>query len=164
MKINNITSPIAKLMLLNTTEFKKPSMATKERPYCIFDQEKVDVFTKNKERALPKLKKMLNKANNEAEITEGLYIADRMIDAGTKGIGDMYFDTFSRFNESKSPNVQTFLAGIYRKTLNPDAFGPLVKMLADNINNPPEDKGFDPNEEIGGAILDYTRQSFNKKY
>ena len=28
------------------------------------------------------------------------------------------------FNDDKSPNVQTFLSGFYRKTLNPDAFGP----------------------------------------
>ena len=76
----------------------------------------------------------------------------------------------SKYNNTTSPNVQTFLAGIYRKTKIPDAFGPLVAMLIRNsiaqsvgaahVNNksanpiylPPP---FDPNEEIGGAILDY---------
>ena len=82
-------------------------------------------------------------------------IVDRMIDNGVKGVDKMY-PTLSRFNDKKSPNVQTFLAGIYRKTQVPDAFGPLVTMLIQNSINPPKTpQYFNPNEEIGGAILSY---------
>jgi hypothetical protein len=98
---------------------------------------------------------ILEHSNNEAQITETLYIMDRMIDNGTKGIDKLY-PVFSRFNQTQSPNIQTFLAGIYRKIQVPDAFGPLCKMLIQNSmkpNNP--NQAFDPNEEIGGAILSY---------
>lgn len=166
MQVNKITNNLAKLMLVDDLGFKKAQMPTANRPYCIFDMDKVDVFVKNKEKALPKLSNMLQTAKTEDEIVEGLYIADRMIDGGTKGIGNLYYPVFSRFNESRSANVQTFLSGIYRKTLNPDAFGPLVKMMCNNIINPPK-SNFDPNEEVGGAVIEYIRdavkQSKSKK-
>lgn len=130
-------------------------LPTKDRNYCVFDKEEVDYFVKQKENALPYLTDILEHSNNEAQITETLYIMDRMIDNGTKGINKLY-PVFSRFNETQSPNIQTFLAGIYRKIQVPDAFGPLCKMLIQNSmkpNNPTQI--FDPNEEIGGAILSY---------
>ena len=46
------------------------------------------------------------------------------------------------------------LAGIYRKTLVPDAFGPLNRMLYKQITQP-NSPYFDPTEETGGAILEY---------
>ena len=82
---------------------------------------------------------------------------DRMIENGTKGIEKLY-PVFSRFNTTTSPNIQTFLAGIYRKIQVPDAFGPLVKMLIQNSLQPQNHyQPFDPNEEIGGAILSYLK-------
>lgn len=128
--------------------------------YCTFDKNEVDYFVKQKENALPYLTDILVNSNNEAQITETLYIMDRMIDNGTKGIDKLY-PIFARFNNTQSPNIQTFLAGIYRKTQVPDAFGPLVKMLIQNSmqpNNP--NQLFDPNEEIGGAILSYINDRF----
>ena len=77
-----------------------------------------------------------------------------MIDGVVKNVDKMY-PVLSRFNNTKSPDIQTFLAGVYRKTKIPDAFGPLVSMLIQNSINPPKEAGFDPNEEIGGAILEY---------
>lgn len=146
--------------------FNNPYAATniqfpnRQRNYCVFDQQKVDYFVKQKENALPYLASILSNSNNEAQITETLYIMDRMIDNGTKGIDKLY-PIFSRFNNTKSPNIQTFLAGIYRKTQVPDAFGPLVKMLIQNSLQPTNlNQNFDPNEEIGGAILSYIQ---NKK-
>ena len=85
-----------------------------------------------------------------------------MLENGTKGVDKMY-PAFSRFNNTNSPNIQTFLAGIYRKTQIPDAFGPLVKMLIQNSLNPCPDMVFDPNEEIGGAILSYISDRFRKQ-
>ena len=103
---------------------------------------------------------ILTHSNHEAQITETLYILDRMIDNGTKGIDKLY-PIFSRFNNTNSPNIQTFLAGIYRKIQVPDAFGPLVKMLIQNSLQPHNpQQTFDPNEEIGGAILSYLSDRF----
>lgn len=135
-------------------------LPTPQRNYCIFDKNEVDYFVKQKENALPVLSDILRHSNNEAQVTEVLYILDRMIDDGTKGIEKMYPD-FARFNTTQSPNIQTFLAGIYRKTQVPDAFGPLVKMLIQNSQKPQTpQQPFDPNEEIGGAILSYLSDRF----
>ena len=128
------------------------------RNYTLFDQNKVDCFVSQKETALPYLADILIHSNNEAQITETLYIIDRMADEGVKGIDKMY-PVLSRFNNTTSPNIQTFLAGIYRKTQVPDAFGPLVKMLIQNSLRP-QTSNFDPNEEIGGAILAYISDRF----
>ncbi len=134
-------------------------MPNQYRNYCIADPNKVDYFVKQKETALPYLSDILEHSNNENQITETLYILDRMIDGGTKNIDKMY-PVLSRFNNTKSPNIQTFLAGIYRKIQIPDAFGPLVKMLIQNSINPLPNGHFDPNEEIGGAILSYLSDRF----
>ena len=161
MQVNKITSPIAKLLLVDEMGYKKAQMPTANRPYSIFDQEKVDVFVKNGQRAVPKLTKMLQNAKTEDEIVEGLYIADRMIDSGVKNMGNLYYSAFSRFNDSRSANVQTFLSGVYRKTQNPDAFGPLVKMMCDNFKSPPK-ASFDPNAEVGGAVIQYLRDALKQ--
>ena len=136
----------------NNGDVKFPS---KNRNYCSFDEIKVMYYLSQKEKALPYIGSVLQTSNNESEIAESLYIINRMLDNGVSGIDGMY-PVFSRFNDTKSPNIQTFLAGVYRKTKVPDAFGPLVKMLINNCTDPsPANTGFDPNEEIGGAILDY---------
>ncbi len=123
--------------------------------YCKFDEVKVMYYLSQKEKALPYIDSVLKQTDNEQEVTESLYIVNRMLDNGVKGIDKMY-PTFSRFNDTKSPNIQTYLAGVYRKTKVPDAFGPLVKMLIKNsISEEKPNANFDPNEEIGGAILDY---------
>ena len=171
-----------------------------QRNYTLFDQNKVASIVEQKERALPFLKLVLESSKDEKLVVESLYIIDRMIDQGVKGIPAMY-PTFSKLNNTKSPNIQTFLAGIYRKTQVPDAFGPLVSMLIKNslkeqnaggVGTPPytktvekliqltstQNKGlqplvdentnnksiqapFDPNEEIGGAILEYIKSYSN---
>ena len=129
-----------------------------KRNYTIFDQNKVDSFVSQKEASLPYLADILAHSNNEAQVVETLYIIDRMLDNGVKGVDKMY-PILSRFNNTTSPNIQVFLAGIYRKTQVPDAFGPLVKMLIQNSLRP-QTTNFDPNEEIGGAILAYINPRF----
>lgn len=132
------------------------------RNYCIFNQQEVDYFVKQKENALPYLTDILAHSNHEGQITETLYIMDRMLDNDTKGIDKLY-PVFARFNNTNSPNIQTFLAGIYRKIQVPDAFGPLIKMLIQNSLKPVDPhQAFDPNEEIGGAILSYLSERFRK--
>lgn len=133
-------------------------MPSQNRNYILVDKDKVDCFVKQKENALPYLADILTHSNNETQITETLYIVDRMIDGGTKRVDKMY-PVLARFNNTTSPNIQTFLAGIYRKTQVPDAFGPLIKMLIQNSLRP-QVSNFDPNEEIGGAILSYVSDRF----
>ena len=88
-------------------------------------------------------------------ILEDLYALNLMLDNGVnKDEISAIYPVLSKYNDTKSPNIQTFLAGIYRKTKIPDGFGPLVKMLIQDSINPPNAE-FDPTEEIGGAILDY---------
>ena len=146
---------------INQSQSYRPvnvQMPTPQRNYCLFDKNKVDFFVKRKELALPYLAGVLAHSNDECQITETLYIVDRMIDNGTKGVDKMY-PVLSRFNMTNSPNIQTFLAGIYRKIQVPDAFGPLVAMLIRNSLNP-QPTCFDPNEEVGGAILAYLSDRF----
>lgn len=139
-------------------------MPTADRNYCVFDKKKINYYVSQKEQALPYLKKVLQTSRDEKEIVETLYILDRMIDNGTKGIPAMY-PILARFNNTKSPNIQSFLAGIYRKTQVPDAFGPLVAMLIRNSMaasiKETDFPYFDPNEEIGGAILAYIENYSN---
>ena len=132
------------------------SYPNQTRNYCVFDEKRINPLIEKKEDSLSQIKTILNNSNNEDEILEALYALNLMLDNGTDKtkIAQLY-PQLSRFNNTKSPNIQTFLAGIYRKTKVPDAFGPLCSMLIKNSINPPQNRHFDPNEEIGGAILDY---------
>ena len=125
------------------------------RNYCTFND---NVYTRAEEveKQLPQIKAELNQPKNEEQVIENLFVLNLMLDNGIdkNKIAEIY-PALSKYNDTKSPNIQTFLAGIYRKTKVPDAFGPLVKMLIQNSINPPKDAHFDPTEEIGGAILDY---------
>ena len=122
--------------------------------YCKFEMDKLSPIINKGESALNEIKTNLENSHKEEDIVENLYVLDRMLDNGVKGIDNLY-PTLSKFNQTNSPNIQTFLAGIYRKIKVPDAFGPLCAMLIKNSINPPNNTHFDPNEEIGGAILDY---------
>ena len=116
------------------------------RNYCTFD-------IKDRKN-LAQIKDSLQNPKSEDEVLEDLYRLNLMLDEGNKGVAELY-PTLSKYNDTNSPNIQTYLAGIYRKIKVPDAFGPLCSMLIRNSINPPKDCPFDPNEEIGGAILDY---------
>lgn len=128
-----------------------------ERNYALFNKDKVEFIASQKEHAIPYVKQVLETSQDENEIVEALYITDRLCDNGTKGVAKLY-PTLAKFNDTKSANIQTFLAGIYRKTQVPDAFGPLVKMLVQNSLNPAKTPA---DEEIGGAILEYIRNYSN---
>ena len=132
------------------------SFPNKYRNYCIFDEQRVKKISSQKEDSLPYIKTSLINAQSEDEVVESLYALNIMLDEGVdKSEVAKLYPELSKFNDTKSPNIQTFLAGIYRKTKIPDAFGPLVCMLIQNSLHPAQKTFFDPNEEIGGAILDY---------
>lgn len=145
----------------NIKQYQPCLLPAGNRNYTIVDRDKVDSFVSQKEAALPYISDILVHSNNEAQIVETLHIVNEMLDNGVKGIDKMY-PVLSRFNNTTSPNIQTYLAGIYRKTQVPDAFGPLVKMLIQNSLRP-QTSNFDPNEEIGGAILSYISDRFRNQ-
>ena len=140
---------------------KKTQLPEGERNYCIFNTPLVEKLVKNANRSTPLIEKKILSTKDEKVVAEGLYTFDRMIDAGKFDIQKTY-PTLAKFNDTKSPTVQVLLAGIYRKTQIPDAYGPLNKMLIQDSINPPV-ANFDPTEEIGGAILEYIRNSGAKK-
>lgn len=135
---------------------KQTLLPDNTRNYCQFNQNLVQQIVAKREQAVPVVLNFLKSANDEKQITEGLYILDRMIDAKVKGVDGSIYPTISRFNNTTSPNIQTMLAGIYRKTQVPDGFGPLCRMLI-NDSLQPNSPYFDPTEEVGGAILEYIR-------
>ena len=139
-------------------QYKPCLLPAGNRNYTVVDKNKTDYFVSQKEASLHYLADILAHSNNETQIVETLYIIDRMLDNGVKGVDKMY-PVLARFNNTTSPNIQVFLSGIYRKTQVPDAFGPLVKMLIQNSLRP-QVSNFDPNEEIGGAILSYLSDMF----
>lgn len=140
---------------------KKTQLPEGERNYCIFNMPLVNKLVQNAPKSTPLIEKRILSSKDEKVIAEGLYAFDRMVDAGKLDIQKTY-PTLAKFNDSKSPTVQVLLAGIYRKTQIPDAFGPLNKMLIQDSINPPVGN-FDPTEEIGGAILEYLRNAGAQK-
>ena len=134
--------------------FKLP---TEKRNHSTWDENLVVKITSYKENALQSVLDMLSKTDDEKDATAGLFLLNRIIDAGVKNVGNAY-PVVSKFNYNPSHNVQVMLAGIYRKTLVPDAFGPLITMFIKNAKHPVQIP-FDPNEEVGGAILEYLRSA-----
>lgn len=146
------------------SEFCKTFILPDEKiNYSRFDEKLASKIALYKEKSVKPVIDMLKTAEKERDITAGLFLLNRIIDAGAKNVGDTY-PIISKFNYSKSRNVQVMLAGIYRKTLVPDGFGPLMTMFLNNSQNPIQIP-FDPNEELGGAILEYLRnKSADKLY
>lgn len=146
------------------SEFCKTFILPDEKiNYSRFDEKLASKIASYKEKSVKPVIDMLKTAEKERDITAGLFLLNRIIDAGAKNVGDTY-PIISKFNYSKSYNVQVMLAGIYRKTLVPDGFGPLLTMFLNNSQSPIQIP-FDPNEEVGGAILEYLRnKSADKLY
>ena len=142
---------------------KNTKLPDETKNHSILNYPLVDELVFHKEAAITPILEVLKSTTNEKVIAEGLYTLDRMIDAGVKNI-DKTYPVISKFNNTTSPTVQTLLAGIYRKTQVPDAFGPLCSMLIRDTLSP-NSPYFDPKEEIGGAILEYLRnKSANTAY
>ena len=130
----------------------KVSYPNQLRNYCVFDEKQV-----NAKKDLTKIKSSLENPKSKEDTLESLYALNLMLDEGAdvEQINKEIYPLLSKYNSTRDPNLQTFLAGIYRKTKVPDAFGPLCVMLIQNAIEPHKNCHFDPNEEIGGAILDY---------
>lgn len=129
--------------------------------YFTFDENLVSKIVSKKEKSIAPVLTLLQNNDDEKSVTAGLYLLNRLFDAGTTGLESTY-PVISKFNYHKSPNVQVMLSGVYRKTQVPDAFGPLMNMYMQDCknHNPNSDHksnsiSFDPKEEVGGAILSY---------
>ena len=131
-----------------------------QRNYCTYNEQRTSELVNAKEEALPYIDTFLKSATTEEQVLDGLQVLDKMLDKDVKGIDKMY-PTLAKFNDCTSPNIQVMLSGIYRKTLVPDAFGPLCKMLI-RQSLTPNSPQFDPTEEIGGAIYEYLRCKSNE--
>lgn len=129
---------------------KPITIPQKRGNYRQFSQLTTDYFVKEGEKSFPTF---ANNLKNGKNVVKTLYILDRIQENKSGDVSKLYPE-LSLYNNTKSAEVQTFLAGIYRKTQIPDAFGPLVAMLIQNSINPPKSY-FNPNEEIGGAIISY---------
>lgn len=141
----------------NTT--KLPS---REVNHCTFDEQLVQKILLHKQIAVQvifdNLAKERNQNLNKKNIVANLYLLNRLIDENVQFDKQFGYSILSQYNDSDDPNIQTMLAGIYRKTLIPQAFLPLVSMLTkqENIlsyNN------FSPKAEICGALLEYMKVS-----
>ena len=137
------------------------SLPDKNRNYTLFNQNLVKQIVEYKEAALPELQRYLSLVQEEKQIAEGLYILDRMIDNGVSGV-DKFYPVICRFDRTNSPTIQVLLSGIYRKINVPDAFGPLMSMLIKNTFQPPN-VSFDPNQEIGGALLELLKNTASEQ-
>lgn len=126
-----------------------------KRNYTLFNETRVNILLKNPDESIPLLKDYLASSSDENGILEALSVLDKISDTSPEKVKPLY-PYLSKFNDSNSPDIQVMLSGIYRKTLPPDAFGPLLKMLHKQITSPVS-KFFDPTEETGGAVLEYLR-------
>ena len=145
---------IAPFLSYNISQLGKGvKLPDKTRNFCEVNDKRINYISQFGEAALIGTDVFLKTAKTEEQVVEGLFVLDKMLDNDVKGVDKLY-PTLSRFNETTSPNIQVMLAGIYRKTLIPDAFGPLNKMLYKQITQP-NSPYFDATEEIGGAVLEY---------
>ena len=135
---------------------KKVQLPDSSRNYSLYNDPLVEKLVNYGEKAVPAILGVIENSKDKKAVMEGLYVLDRMLDSGVTGL-DKTYPVLSKHNNTDSPEIQTLLAGIYRKTLIPDAFGPLLKMLANDINGKTQSPYFDPSEEIGGAVLEYLK-------
>lgn len=121
--------------------------------HFVYDEELAAEIVSAKEAAVEPVLNLIETHEDEKSVTAGLYLLNRLLDAGTKGIENTYH-VISKFNYTDSPNIKVMLSGVYRKTQIPDAFGPLMTMYMKDCQNT-DNKPFDSKEEVCGAILSY---------
>lgn len=121
--------------------------------HFVYAEQLADEIASAKENALKPVLNLIETSEDEKSVTAGLYLLNRLIDSGTKGIEDAYH-LISKFNYTDSSNIKVMLSGVYRKTQIPDAFGPLMTMYMKDWQDT-KNRPFDAKEEVGGAILSY---------
>lgn len=115
----------------------------------------VETIVRFREAAVPLLCQFLAGTQNILAMAEGLYTAQRLAEERVSNVGMIYGVT-KHWHTQPHPLVQIYLSGFYRKLNAPETLGPLATMLLRNAlqPGPPIPPAFDPQEEVGGAILD----------
>ena len=92
------------------------SFPNQDKNYCVFSNTVLKRCNSGIEE-LPNISKSLSAPNSESEIIEDLFILNCMLDNGIdKSEISKLYPLLSKYNTTESPSIQTFLAGIYRKT------------------------------------------------
>lgn len=76
------------------------------RNYCVINLPR--------RRSIEEIKNSLENPATEAEVIEDLYELNLMLDEGNKDVAELY-PTLSKYNNTTSPNVQTFLQEFIEK-------------------------------------------------
>ncbi|HIU85829.1 TPA: hypothetical protein IAD52_02520, partial [Candidatus Spyradomonas excrementavium] len=84
--------------------FKTFELPDEKTNHARFDEKMAAKIASYKDDAVAPVISALNAANDEKEITAGLFLLNRIIDAGAKNVGAQYH-AISRFNYDESPNV-----------------------------------------------------------
>jgi hypothetical protein len=115
----------------------------------------IDTLVNYREATPPVLYNTLANTYNLMTLVEGLYTAQRLAETRVSNV-EMLYGATQRLHSHPHPLVQIYLAGFYRALNAPHTLGPLLSMLVKNavMPGPPVPSAFDPQEEIGGAILD----------
>ncbi|MBY0403853.1 MAG: hypothetical protein K2X66_08135, partial [Cyanobacteria bacterium] len=120
----------------------------------------IETLVRYREGVVPVLYQWMSMAQNPVSphlmvMVESLYLAQRLAEEGVSNVSMLYGIT-KHWNHTPHPLVQIYLAGFYRKLNAPETLGPLFQLLMKNAlqPGPPIPPAFDPQEEIGGAILD----------
>jgi hypothetical protein len=103
------------------------------------------------ENGLGELAFRIKHPENLPALCQDLFIAQQHAERKTPFTEKLFGETWV-YHTSQNPYIQVFLAGFYRALNAPQAYGPLLAMLYRNAFDRSL-KPFDPNEEIGGALL-----------
>ena len=97
------------------------------RNYCVFDENRI-----KEKKNFEVIKNTLNNPKSDEEVLETLCALDLMIDDGADidRINLELYPALSKYNQTKDPNIQTYLAGIYRKQKCLTHLGPYALCLS----------------------------------
>ncbi len=115
----------------------------------------IESLVKHREKVLQPLAQLLNQSMHPYQISEGLFLAQRLAEEKAPGVKTLYAAA-ARFNQTTDPLIQVYLAGFYRALKIPDTFGPMLEMLIRHSQQPQasmQSAPFNPIEEVGGTVL-----------
>lgn len=115
----------------------------------------IETIVRQRENAVPFLCQYLSGAQTMLTMVEGLYTAQRLAEERVQNV-QMLYGVTQHWHNNPHPLVQIYLSGFYRKLNAPQSLGPLLSMLVKNAVTPGPaiPAAFNPQEEVGGAILD----------
>lgn len=115
----------------------------------------IETIVRYREQAVPVLCQFMSNTQNMLSMVEALYTSQRLAEERVSNVPMLYGVT-QHWNNNPHPLVQIYLAGFYRKLNAPHTLGPMLSMMMRNAlqPGPPIPSAFNPQEEIGGTVLD----------